>query len=380
MVTFSNLAGILRDKSFSKLTESDWDQVMNVHLRGTFKCIKAAWPYFNTQKYGRIINTSSAVGLYGNFGQANYSAAKAGLIALANTLAIEGSRNNIVVNTIAPNAGTAMTATVMPPEMVEALKPEYVAPLVVALCHESNTESGGIYECGSCWVSKVRWQRTKGVGFPVDQKLMPEHIQERWSDITNFDKDPTYPKTTQESFEAVSANFGNVANTSTNNNTNNNSSKVKSNSKSNVQINVEAAKSAKFPQVAYSYSEKDVILYALGVGCKSSELNQIYENSMNFKALPTFGVVPSFTYQIENVEFSKFIPEFNPMMLVHGEQLLIIKKPIPTNGKLIQQGRIVDILDKGKGMSIILQVVSKDIDGNIIFENEFTFYIRGLIY
>ena len=104
-----NNAGILRDKSFIKMTDADWDAVMNVHLRGSYKTSKAAWPYFLKQKYGRIINTASAVGLYGNFGQANYSAAKAALIAFSSTLALEGKRANIFVNTIAPNAGTAMT-------------------------------------------------------------------------------------------------------------------------------------------------------------------------------------------------------------------------------------------------------------------------------
>ncbi|KAJ3026029.1 UNVERIFIED_CONTAM: bifunctional hydroxyacyl-CoA dehydrogenase/enoyl-CoA hydratase fox2, partial [Siphonaria sp. JEL0065] len=148
-----NNAGILRDKSFARATDADWDLVHRVHLRGTYKILKAAWPHFLKQKYGRVINTTSAVGLYGNFGQANYSSAKAGVIALSNTLALEGKKSNIIVNTVAPNAGTRMTATVMPPEMVEALKPDYIAPPVAFLCHESNVEhTGGVYEVGSGWV------------------------------------------------------------------------------------------------------------------------------------------------------------------------------------------------------------------------------------
>lgn len=145
------------------MTDADWDLIYNVHLNGTYKTIKAAWPHMLQQKYGRIINTSSAVGLYGNFGQTNYASAKAGIIALSNTLALEGRRSNILVNTIAPNAGTRITATVLPAEMVEALKPEYVAPLVGFLAHDSTTETGGVYEAGSGWISKVRWERTGGL-------------------------------------------------------------------------------------------------------------------------------------------------------------------------------------------------------------------------
>ncbi|TPX53386.1 hypothetical protein PhCBS80983_g06299 [Powellomyces hirtus] len=207
-----NNAGILRDKSFTRMTDNDWDLVQRVHLRGTYKVAKAAWPHMLKQKYGRIINTTSAVGLYGNFGQANYSAAKAGIVAFSNTLALEGARANIVVNTIAPNAGTRMTATVMPPEMVEALKPDYVAPLVAFLGHESNAETGGVFEVGSGWTAKVRWQRTGGVGFPVNKPLLPEHIAAKWADIINFDDGrATYPTSTQDSFSAVQANFDNVA-------------------------------------------------------------------------------------------------------------------------------------------------------------------------
>ncbi|KAJ3209663.1 hypothetical protein HDU82_000348, partial [Entophlyctis luteolus] len=200
-----NNAGILRDKSFSRATDADWDLVHRVHLRGTYKIIKAAWPHFLKQKYGRVVNTTSAVGLYGNFGQANYSSAKAGIIALSNTLALEGRKSNIIVNTIAPNAGTRMTATVMPPEMVEALKPDYIAPPVAFLCHESNTEhTGGVYEVGSGWVAKVRHQRSGGFGFPVNVTLTPEMVASKWSAITDFDDGrATYPSSSAESFMAV---------------------------------------------------------------------------------------------------------------------------------------------------------------------------------
>lgn len=334
-----NNAGILRDKSFSKMSDADWDLVYRVHLRGSFKVAKAAWPIFLKQKYGRIINTSSAVGLYGNFGQANYSAAKAGLIALSNTLALEGARSNIIVNTIAPNAGTAMTATVMPPEMVEALKPAYVAPLVAFLCHEKNLSTGGIYEVGSGWVSKVRWQRTGGFGFPVNKELLPEHIVDIWSQITNFgDGRATYPITTQESFAAVQANFENMASDSPDS--------VKSSSEG---LNVSKAQQAEFKSIDFSYSQRDVILYNLGVGAHRTDLELVYESDENFKPVPTFGVIPAFYYQSDNMPFINYLPEFNPMMLLHGEQYLEIHKPIPTAGKFSMSGRIIDILVKLNG-------------------------------
>lgn len=109
-----NNAGILRDKSFTAMTDEQWEQVMAVHLSGTYKVTKAAWPYFLKQKYGRVVNTTSTSGIYGNFGQANYATAKMAILGFSRALAREGQKYNVYVNTIAPNAGTAMTATVMP--------------------------------------------------------------------------------------------------------------------------------------------------------------------------------------------------------------------------------------------------------------------------
>lgn len=149
-----NNAGVLRDVSFAKIKDQDWDLIYDVHLKGSYKTSKAAWEHMKEQKYGRIIMVTSAAGLYGNFGQTNYSAMKLALVGFASTLAKEGAKLGIKVNTIAPLAGSRMTETIMPPELVKALKPEFVVPLVAYLCHESTQESGGVFEVGAGWVSK----------------------------------------------------------------------------------------------------------------------------------------------------------------------------------------------------------------------------------
>eukprot|EP00026_Physarum_polycephalum_P006366 Phypoly_transcript_06408.p1 GENE.Phypoly_transcript_06408~~Phypoly_transcript_06408.p1 ORF type:complete len:451 (-),score=83.87 Phypoly_transcript_06408:112-1464(-) len=203
-----NNAGILRDTSFMKMTDAQWDLVYKVHVRGAYKVTQAVWNHMRENKYGRIIMTASAAGLYGNFGQANYSMAKLGLLGFANTLAIEGKGRDILVNTIAPVAGSRMTATVMPPELVEAFKPEFVTPLVMLLCHESSSETGGIFEVGAGWVSKLRWQRTLGAYFPVDRPLTPEDIRAAWPVVTDFES-ATYPTGTQEALGPLIANLQN---------------------------------------------------------------------------------------------------------------------------------------------------------------------------
>ena len=203
-----NNAGILRDKSFHNMTEEDWDLVYNVHVKGAFKVSHAAWPHLREQEYGRLIYTASAAGLYGNFGQTNYAMAKLGLHGLAQTLAIEGARKNIVVNTIAPIAGSRLTATIMPPQMLEQLKPEFVTPLLVKLCHESHTDSGGLYEVGAGWIGKLRWERSRGHGFPINSTLSAEQIDAQWQHITDF-TDADHPASGQQALMAIMANLQN---------------------------------------------------------------------------------------------------------------------------------------------------------------------------
>jgi len=201
-----NNAGILRDQSFSKMTQKDWDLIYTVHLVGTYKTCKAAWDIMRKQGYGRIINVASAAGLYGNFGQANYSAAKLGILGLTKTLAREGASKNIKVNCIAPLAGSRMTATVMPAEMVDALRPEFVSPVVAFLAHESCESSGQVFELGAGWVAQLRWQRAKGGFLPYGDASV-EAVAAMWNKVTDFDDEPEFPETTQDSFPPVMGNL-----------------------------------------------------------------------------------------------------------------------------------------------------------------------------
>jgi len=199
-----NNAGILRDVSFAKMAEKDWDLIYQVHVKGAFSCTKAAWPYMKENKYGRIIMTSSAAGIYGNFGQANYSMAKLGLYGFANSLAIEGKSSNIFVNTIAPIAGSRMTKTILPPNLVDQLKPDFVAPMVAYLCHESSEVNGGLFELGAAYYAQLRWQRTRGVALGTDKIPSPEDIRDNIGKISDF-ADATNPTTGNESLNDILA-------------------------------------------------------------------------------------------------------------------------------------------------------------------------------
>jgi len=131
-----NNAGILRDKSFAKMPLEDFRAVVDVHLMGAVNCCKAVWDIMRAQKYGRIVNTTSSSGLFGNFGQANYGAAKMALVGLMQTLSIEGAKDNVRVNCLAPTAATAMTEGLMPPAVLDKLAPSAVTPGLLYLVSE----------------------------------------------------------------------------------------------------------------------------------------------------------------------------------------------------------------------------------------------------
>ena len=181
-----NNAGILRDASFAKMSEADWDLIYRVHLLGSMRVTQAAWPHMRAAGFGRVIMTTSVAGIYGNFGQASYAAMKLGLVGLGKTLAIEGASKIILVNVVAPTAGSRLTATALPQEVIDVLKPEYVTPAVVLLCHEDSLISGRIFEVGGGWVSETRWEQTEGVYFENDFSV--EDVAARWTEATSFDQ------------------------------------------------------------------------------------------------------------------------------------------------------------------------------------------------
>ena len=180
-----NNAGILRDASFAKMTDEDWDLIYRVHLLGGYKATRAAWPHMRGAGYGRVVMTTSVAGLYGNFGQANYAACKLALVGLAQTLAIEGAARNILVNTVAPTAGSRLTETVLPREVLDVLKPEYVTPLVVLLTHDSSAETGGVYEVGGGSVSRTRWEQSRGAFFR--DGFSAEELRAGWGEVESFE-------------------------------------------------------------------------------------------------------------------------------------------------------------------------------------------------
>jgi NAD(P)-dependent dehydrogenase (short-subunit alcohol dehydrogenase family) len=180
-----NNAGILRDTSFAKLEEPQLDLVLKVHLYGAFHVARAAWNHLKEQGYGRIVNTTSGSGLYGNFGQSNYSAGKMGQVGLTRTLAIEGAKYGITSNVIAPVAKSRMTEDIMPPALLERLEPEYVSPLVAYLASEACTDTGRIFSVGGGYIARVAILEGAGVAF--DGVPDPDEIAARWDEVTAVD-------------------------------------------------------------------------------------------------------------------------------------------------------------------------------------------------
>ena len=189
-----NNAGILQDKSFVKMTPENWRAVMDVHLNGAYFATRPAFAVMKEKGFGRILFTTSAAGLYGNFGQANYGAAKMALVGLMNSLKIEGKKYNIQVNAIAPLAASRLTQDVLPPEWFEKLKPEFVAPMAVYLVSEQCAASGRIYNAAMGGFNRAAVVAGKGVVLGDGKRLpTPEDIQDNWAAISDLSQPTEYP-------------------------------------------------------------------------------------------------------------------------------------------------------------------------------------------
>ncbi|MCV7410122.1 serine/threonine protein kinase [Mycobacterium florentinum] len=177
-------AGILRDGTFHKMSFENWDSVLKVHLYGGYNVIRAAWPHFREQSYGRVVVATSTSGLFGNFGQTNYGAAKLGLVGLINSLALEGAKYNIHANAVAPIAATRMTEDILPKEVLEKLTPEYVAPVVSYLCTEENPNSASVFVVGGGKVQRVALFQNDGITF--DKPPTVDDVAAQWDQITDL--------------------------------------------------------------------------------------------------------------------------------------------------------------------------------------------------
>ncbi len=183
-----NNAGILRDKSIVKMTEEEWDLVHAVHLKGAFCVTKPAVAAMRENSYGRIVFTTSGAGIFGNFGQTNYGAAKTGLIGLMNVLNLEGAKYNIKCNTLVPVAASRMTEDVMPPEFFEKLKPEFVMPIVLCMVHENNQDAGLILNAGGGWYSRAAIVCAPGITIgDTKREITVEEVWGQWDKIKSLE-------------------------------------------------------------------------------------------------------------------------------------------------------------------------------------------------
>ncbi|KAK6455767.1 uncharacterized protein RJT20DRAFT_50086 [Scheffersomyces xylosifermentans] len=350
-----NNAGILRDKSFAKMSPEEWYSVQQVHLIGTFNLTRLAWPHFLEKKYGRVINISSTSGIYGNFGQANYASAKCAILGLSKTLAIEGAKSNIKVNVVAPHAETAMTLTVFSKDDLNLYHPDQVAPLLVYLASEDVEVTGETFEAGGGWIGNTRWQRAKGaVSHAAD--VTPEFVRDKLDDIRDFEKDTANPKSTTESSMSILEAIGD----------------------GDEEEEEEDDDDDDEEDPVFHYGDREVILYNISVGATAKQLHLVYENNEDFQVIPTFGHLATFNSGKSQLTFARLLKNFNPMLLLHGEHYIKIHKfPIPVEAGVKTSFNPLAITQKGTNTIVVHG--SKSVDsttGEALFENEATFFIR----
>lgn len=334
-----NNAGILRDVSFLKMSDAQWDAIHDVHLKGSMKTTRAAWPHFIKQNYGRVIFTCSNSGLYGNFGQSNYSSAKLGLVGLANTLAIEGARKNIFTNVIVPTAASRLTEDILPPDFFDQLKPELIAPVVFWLCHEECNENGSIIETALGWAGKCHLVRSSGsiLRQNLSDDVTPENVQQNWSEVTDM--------TSAKRLNSIQEATGELLNV------------------------IETTKSGSSKEIHFirsNYNNRDIILYALGVGAtvqEPSDMRYLYEHNNEFAVLPTYYC----TYGVEACTNTSILQDIgsniqiDPTRIFHGEQYFEVLKKLPTEATVETRVKVLDVLDKGSGILILLQHETYDV-------------------
>ncbi len=197
-----NNAGLLRDAAFHRMRRDDWADVQDVHLNGAFEVTRAAWPHLRGQGWGRVLMTTSIAGVHGNFGQANYAAAKLGLFGLVQTLAIEGREKGIRVNAVAPLAASRLTEAVLPADMLSRLAPEHVVPLVMVLAGESCPVTGQLFEAGGGCFARLRWERSRVLSFPEARVASPEDVLQGWPAMREFDGDD-HPSAVADGFALI---------------------------------------------------------------------------------------------------------------------------------------------------------------------------------
>lgn len=364
-----NNAGVLRDSSFHKMTEEQWDLIQDVHVKGAFRLTHAVWPIMRDRGYGRIVMTASGAGIFGNFGQCNYSTAKSGLIGFANSLAIEGASKNIRVNTIAPVAASRMVIAsgLFPQELHDKVKVEDCAPLVGWLCSEECEDTGGLFEVGGGFHAKYRWERSHG-RFLHTNTLSPELVRDNWARITQFDEHSVHHSEGADGLKELFARMESPTRGG------------------NAYIDMEVAGNA-VSHLETEYDQNDAALYALAVGAAKDPLDRDELKYVNeflgdeFRVLPTMAVLPATEVflraaksgepQLEglNVPFAKGL---------HGEQYTVMYRPLPPKARLKHTMRLKSAIDKGKSTVTILAIETTDEHGTPLFYNEVTGFYPGV--
>ena len=194
--------GFVQDKTLRKMTDEQWHRVQDVHLGSAFRLTRAAWPHFEAAGAGRMVFISSSAGLYGNFGQSNYAAAKMGLFGLAQSIQLEGAALNIAANVVAPFGATELNSGNMDEAMKALIKTDYVAPIVGYLAHTACEESGSLFEASAGTFKKVRWQQSSGLQLDQSEPMTIDHVAEGWAAVCDFDS-PSYPTEMRESLRGM---------------------------------------------------------------------------------------------------------------------------------------------------------------------------------